>query len=258
MIYCISDPITSEFRYVGKSINLRGRILYHLREHGDTHKVRWLRSLSRLNLSPIVMILEVNPLDWKRAERFWIKSFKTAGYRLLNETDGGDGVHNPSQSARQKIGKFRSDKWKNERDVCMAIARNPVRCKRISNSLKGRKNPWNVLSNPHNQPGWHHTPRSCQKISKSLIGNSRRTGKPSSEEVKLAASLRLKGNQHTKNRVMPDYEKKARSLANLGQKRSLETVNRQSKAALLRWKEVSLEDRRAHVRPAVLARVNRT
>lgn len=63
------------------------------------------------------------------------------------------------------------------------------------------------------------------------------------------------GNQHTAGRTMPDDERRVRSESNKGKKRSTEQRAHQAEAARRRWAKVSTADRRAHLAPALSARM---
>jgi hypothetical protein len=49
-------------------------------------------------------------LGWQEADRKWIKTFRESGADLVNATDGGDGLCNPSVETRAKIGAARLGK----------------------------------------------------------------------------------------------------------------------------------------------------
>lgn len=53
-----------------------------------------------------------------------------------------------------------------------------------------------------------------------------------SPEVRAKISKASKGNKHTLGRVMPEYEKTARSISNIGKKRSVETRKKLSSARI--------------------------
>ncbi len=95
-IYTLSDPITGEVKYIGKTINEPKIRLYgHLSESkkSSTHKSNWVKSLLSKGLKPIIGILdEVNNDDWEFWEDYWIEQFKTWGIELTNCIDGGKGV----------------------------------------------------------------------------------------------------------------------------------------------------------------------
>ena len=95
-IYTLSDPITGEVKYIGKTINEpRIRLYGHLSESkkSNTHKSNWVKSLLSKELKPVIEILdEVNHDDWEFWEDYWIEAFKSWGIELTNCIDGGKGV----------------------------------------------------------------------------------------------------------------------------------------------------------------------
>lgn len=107
-IYALTDPFTSEIRYVGKSIAPRKRLRGHIiaaRNHAyDHHTSRWIRKLLEAGAEPIMKILEAVPPedDWRESERAWVKAFEESGARLTNSTAGGEGLdyRNPEDKAR--------------------------------------------------------------------------------------------------------------------------------------------------------------
>ena len=93
-IYTLSDPITSNVRYIGKSNDPINRLKVHIRNCNRyaTYKSFWIRSLLTENLEPELDIIdEVDKSEWKYWEAFWINQFKAWGFRLTNATNGGDG-----------------------------------------------------------------------------------------------------------------------------------------------------------------------
>lgn len=137
-IYTLSDPITGQVRYVGKTkADLRRRLAQHLLPSNlrkNTHKNAWLKSLNALPLLEVVE--EVAPELADDAERFWITQFRAWGFKLTNLTEGGDGGtgYKHSSASRQK----RSD------------------------ALKGRPVPWASL--------WVRTPEYRERLSRARTG----------------------------------------------------------------------------------------
>ncbi len=107
-IYGLCDPLTKEYRYVGKAKDLKERIRLHLLEAKNpkfkTRKVNWLRSI---NYNPIVEILQiVDDSIWEDAEIFWINKLKFQGYDLTNYANGGqtsplEGKHHTEETKRK-------------------------------------------------------------------------------------------------------------------------------------------------------------
>jgi hypothetical protein len=107
IIYGLVDPITSKLRYVGCTINLKRRVKAHLQEaasHTTTHRTAWIKGLLLRNLTPLVIVLEMcSSNDLFDREREYITSLRQRGYELVNSTDGGDGLRNPTKTTREKM-----------------------------------------------------------------------------------------------------------------------------------------------------------
>ena len=90
-IYSLSDS-NGEIRYVGKTVrSLCSRLAAHVRcarQGATTHCANWIRSLSA---PPMIRLLEETEHGNER-EKAWIALMRTAGVRLTNLTDGGDGA----------------------------------------------------------------------------------------------------------------------------------------------------------------------
>lgn len=153
LIYALRDPRNDLIRYVGKTVKtLRKRVADHLHEaiwrRSHNHRVRWLRVLIRAGLSPRVELLEtiIDGGDWIAAEQKWIRCFRAAGYRLVNATDGGEGVIGRKQSkhTRDKIAKaIRGLKRSDETRAKVAAAArertlSPATRQKLSRHFKGR------------------------------------------------------------------------------------------------------------------------
>lgn len=109
IIYGIYDPRSSELRYVGKTINpLAARLSTHLRSTEKNYRAQWLRSMVAKGITPVILEIARLPHDgdWQAAERYWIAHFRSLGARLINATDGGEGMlnHRPTAEHRKKIG----------------------------------------------------------------------------------------------------------------------------------------------------------
>lgn len=89
-IYALSDPITNEIRYIGKSNNPELRLKNHLYKCHiyNRHSSKWLLKLKLRNLKPILTILEECDINnWEERETYWISKFNN----LVNHTKGGEG-----------------------------------------------------------------------------------------------------------------------------------------------------------------------
>jgi group I intron endonuclease len=92
-IYTLTDPITSEIRYVGKTNNLIRRYNQHLSRSKDRvyHSALWIKSLVKQGEKPVMDVLEItDSLHWAEREQYWISLFKDR-YDLTNLLAGGEG-----------------------------------------------------------------------------------------------------------------------------------------------------------------------
>lgn len=105
-IYLLSDPTTNKVVYVGKTKNPKKRYKDHCRISKNEHKTKlfkWKNSIIKSGKFPIMtVILETSNID--KYEKYYISLFKSNGHDILNMTDGGDGLQNPSPEVRKKIG----------------------------------------------------------------------------------------------------------------------------------------------------------
>ena len=91
-IYSLTDPITNQIRYVGKTVNLEQRLYNHI-NHAKTMKYKrhvcyWVNSLLKQGKLPIMTVLEECDINWQEREQYWIKQHKE---NLCNHTLGGEG-----------------------------------------------------------------------------------------------------------------------------------------------------------------------
>lgn len=149
-IYSLSDPMTCEVRYIGKTISPRDRMYNHLAERRLTHKANWIQSLLAEGLKPCMRVLEEFPIGvsdsvWQKAERRWIKRMRKAGFRLTNLDSGGHGGSRHSGETKAKMSAARKGKKKSaETRARMSAAwsgvkRSPEFCAAVSRGSKGKK-----------------------------------------------------------------------------------------------------------------------
>ena len=94
-IYALTDPRTSDVRYVGvTTTTVAIRLRRHLNEanrNSPGHKNNWIRQLQALGLRPQTSILqEGDGPGWIAAEQHWIAHFWQAGAKLTNLAKGGE------------------------------------------------------------------------------------------------------------------------------------------------------------------------
>ena len=131
-IYSLTDPITNQIRYIGKSIDPQQRYYAHISRCKErrTHTNCWIYGLSSKNLKPILNIIEeCNELNWVEREQHHISLHEN----LTNLTIGGEGTHGLKASDEAKL--------------------------KMSNARKGIKNHFY---------GKKHTPETLKKMSEIL------------------------------------------------------------------------------------------
>ncbi len=95
-IYVLIDPISKTIRYVGQTTQSpHKRYIGHkcssILRKDKSHKGKWLRSLYKQTLSPIIKQIEsVNTLEeCNKLEEFYIETFRKIGHKLTNHLLGG-------------------------------------------------------------------------------------------------------------------------------------------------------------------------
>lgn len=97
-IYTLSSSSNpNDIRYIGKTKNIKDRIRRHISKYylnlEDNYKNRWIKS--ELNKGNKILIEEIDLVQdgyWKESEKYWIEQFRNWGFRLVNTTEGGDGL----------------------------------------------------------------------------------------------------------------------------------------------------------------------
>ena len=97
-IYSLSSSAEPDnIRYIGKAKNLKDRLRRHLGKYylnsEINHKNNWIKSeLSKGNTILIREIESVNEENWIEREIYWIEQYKQLGFKLVNTTEGGEGI----------------------------------------------------------------------------------------------------------------------------------------------------------------------
>lgn len=106
-IYILKDPITKSVVYVGKTKNPKKRHKDHCRPPMGKFKSnldKWKKDILSRGLIPEMDIIkECSENDVDIFEKFFINEYRKF-FNILNMTDGGDGLQNPSDEVRKKIG----------------------------------------------------------------------------------------------------------------------------------------------------------
>lgn len=130
-IYALCEPGTRTVRYIGQTLNPEKRFrehVWHSRKR-RTHLGNWIRELQRRGVRPnLVVIREVPYSDWPEAERSFIRIARGLGMRLVNSTEGGEGVV-PTSETRKKL----RERWSIQRRMAQA-----ERMRRVSEGNRGR------------------------------------------------------------------------------------------------------------------------
>lgn len=122
-IYTLSDPLTKEVRYVGKTSGKpSSRFSQHLYQWKRctgkiSHVNAWIKSLANKNLKPVQEVIDiVDEVYWIEAEQGYIRLFKSYGCKLTNLTHGGEGTSGykaTKSSIEKRLASCRqSDSWK--------------------------------------------------------------------------------------------------------------------------------------------------
>jgi len=92
-IYGLRNEDSTEYRYIGKTKNIKSRLNSHIKEPKRKfayHKYNWIQKSLRENKKIILDIIEeVNETNWEDKEKFYIKEFKKMGHKLTNLLEGG-------------------------------------------------------------------------------------------------------------------------------------------------------------------------
>lgn len=91
-IYLLSCPYTGLPKYIGKANNPKKRLFSHLTDGRVNQRYTWLKSLiSQNNLPSLDILDEVKMENWQFWEKYYISLYKSWGFHLLNNTEGGEG-----------------------------------------------------------------------------------------------------------------------------------------------------------------------
>lgn len=225
-IYALKCPLTDEVRYVGKSVNLQGRLRRHLfdaRNGGSCHRDNWIRSGLSQGWEPRVEILDQVPEEhWQQWEVAWIEFFREQGANLTNSAAGGEGTHNPSEETiAKRVAKV------------TGMKRTPEQCARMSASQKGKK----------------HSPEHCAKKRAAMLGDKNPNfGKKFSPEhcTKLSVARKGKVSWNKGKMYSPETREKI-SAALRGKKQSAEIIAKRVAATAATKKRKRLQKEHNHV-----------
>ncbi len=141
-IYTLSDPITNQVRYIGKTCQpLEKRLNEHIYESKRSRRksTNWVKSLINKKLLPIIEPLE--ECDCESAceiESYWIYQFTTWGFNLLNHSFGGEGGYR-RETDKQK--EDRKNRFRGDKNPFYGRKHSQESKDKISKSGKGRTMP---------------------------------------------------------------------------------------------------------------------
>jgi len=210
IVYGLFDPKHCVIRYIGKTIRTDElRLEYHFDEaymekSWNRPVCRWIRKILNEGRTPDIITIEEfsseqEALDF---EMIWIARLRKENARLLNATDGGDGIsgYHHSDETKVKIAEAsRNQEWTQERKD------------RISRAVSGERNAWFDKEGPTKGLKWSDESRA--KLVETMTGSKRpnqagdnhwtsktgnapNTGRKWSEEVKKNMSLAQKGKKY--------------------------------------------------------------
>ena len=118
-IYILIDPRNNHVRYVGKSKVYKERMKQHLRPSSlkaRTHKNAWLKQLLNEGHQPIREIIDIVPEnEWQFWEKHYICLYRSWGFNLTNQAEGGLGnitLRTPEFMAKIKATKIKNGTWR--------------------------------------------------------------------------------------------------------------------------------------------------
>ncbi len=182
-IYSLDCPITGEPKYVGQTVNLKGRFANHIHSYLSKDKNKknsWIKSLKKKELEPILTVIEeCSSEELNFWECHYISLYRSWGFKLKNHDMGGSYKLGKRHSEETKLkmslaakGKPKSEEHKRKQSLSckgrtfseetltkMRKPRSEEGKKNISNGCKGKKK--TVPSKLKNKP-WSEARRNSQ------------------------------------------------------------------------------------------------
>lgn len=204
-IYTLSDPVSGDVRYVGKTIKtLKARLQIHVahaKRGNKTHRCNWIRSLIAQGLAPIIDEIEVvdDTARWADRETHWISKFSSEGARLTNATAGGEGSHGYIQTAEQRAKRSASLKGRAISEEWRAKLSAAAKGRKISESSRA------ILAQYVGRP-WSEDQRAKYVATRSGRKEPGVTGE-NNPRAKLTAeqASRIRGSSMTLSQIMAEF-----------------------------------------------------
>jgi len=216
-IYILEDPRKSDpkerDRYVGKTIkNPQSRLNSHISEAKrglKNYRYNWIRSLLKIGLKPVLRTVKELPVDELDQEEInWIARLRKEGYKLVNGTDGGDGIsgwkHSEETIKKMKERIVSEETREKKRQSMLGIKHSEEAKKRHSEASSGEKN------------GMHGKKGELNPM----------YGKSRSKETREKISKANKGKPGLKGKDNPNYGKRGVLSPSYGRKMSEEHMQK--------------------------------
>ena len=119
-IYTLSDA--TGVRYIGQTKDIKKRLYRHIRD-GKLDGVKnkrcaWIKSLLNKNEKPSIDVIDiVNTENWGFWEVYWISQFKSWGFKLVNDSSGGEGSYGRVVSDETKVKMSLAKKGKTPKNI---------------------------------------------------------------------------------------------------------------------------------------------
>lgn len=234
-IYALIDPRISDpvlrIRYVGMTTKcLDRRLRVHLSEakkyRKPYRKLKWIRSL--LQAATIPQILGLDTVATHRAfdrEVELIAHYRALGCRLVNSTDGGEGILNPSAEIRDKIAAVTRNvslaERARRRAFMLGKKHSPEILAKMSAAKKGKPGPKASAATKEKlsriararvyKSGYRHTAEARAHMSVAQKNRPFRLRGPHSEETKRKLALAHTGDKSSSAKLTWDQVRSIRS-----------------------------------------------
>ena len=202
IIYGLTDPRSGDVRYVGKSSCGLKRPRQHdsdkvLKRETNRHKANWIHQLGaqgfRYGIKVLDAVVDAGMLP--ELERYWIAYGRSNNWPLTNLTDGGEGLSNPSEETRARIGRHSAARMATKKYQELAIGARrgkplpPAWRASLSAAGMGRRlSPESREQGAAKQRGQKRGPLNLTAEAREAVGRPHR-GVPKSQEQRQKMSL---------------------------------------------------------------------
>lgn len=195
-VYGLKASDIGGIRYVGQTKkSLSWRLKYHLvdaKRFPNRRISKWINSVAKRGASIVTFVLAENAIE-NQAEIKLIEWYKRSGIKLVNGTNGGEGVagHIPSHEVRKKLSILqRARRLSNETKAKISAAHTGMirpegTGEKIAATKRGKKCPW--VTERNNDPAFREKARLARIARWSIIPK-----KKQSIESRLKISIGVK------------------------------------------------------------------